>query len=287
MVRPNFPDKGDAHFDSIDDEEGFVKWLNKGAWRLFVGGRADFSHAEARGGTQTVVDSAIVMKNSDEFTFSNKLAKEGVKKSSFTFLNTSKHITRLKKEHHPAVAPIMEFEEFRDSEVRTKSIKERKQYYDREKVSGPYNDMMTKSCVQSAINIASTDLIREFISEVVEHHKGADFTVHTDRKSRTRYWYRSIHHPLSVLLDQGYQIVPEISSEHSQKGFMLIFKKDEREVDPRLRLRLHYNNGVSVFFKMGNQKSGSFVLKLQQDPGSLPGMLSFIEEMGNLNQAPF
>ena len=284
MARPNFPDDGTAHRDSIDDEEFFSRWLNEGGWRLFdLGGRVDFHHAEPRGGTQTVVDCAIVMKNGDEFTFSNKLAKKGVKKTSFTLLNSSKPITRLKREHHPAIAPLMELEGFRDSEVRNKSVEERKLNYDRDNVSGPYNDMMTESCVQSAINIAKSDLIREFVSDVVEHHKGADFTVHNDRKSRTLYWYRSIHHPLSVLLDRGYQIVPEVSGGHSQKGFMLKLKKGETEFDPRLRLRLHYNNGVSVFFKMGNQKSGSFVLKLQQDPGSLPGMLSFIKEMGNLN----
>ena len=296
---------GTAHRDSIEDEQGFVDWLNDGGHKNFQF-PAEFVRAETRGGAQQIADAVAILVDGTEIKFSCKLAKKGIESTSFTLLNASHVITRIKQDGEykgvsaKALIPFKNLDIFRDKICQTLTKT------DFEKDKKIYTKKMGDACIESVAFFTEPQLLQSFIDDIKRHYSSIDYIVHTDRISRTLYFYSPEDWPFWHFSDLGYSPYAinakgeshSISNKPTGKGFHLGFKSttspdsvatisDERS-NLGLRIRLHHNNGTSAFFGFSDSNSNSYpVLKLQQDPNTVHILLDWIRSKNKLLEIPF
>jgi len=265
---------GKGHHTSIEDEARFSDWLNSGAHQHFDF-TGIFKSAHTVGGTQNTED-VVVKTDAGEVRFSCKLAGGGIASHSHTYLNTSKLITELKRDGNSCVQPIIDLEDFRDEEVRKipDSIKRRNN-------RDQYAKMMRAACAETLLALPE-DVIANFFRDSMQHALEMDWMVIFDQPMGRYYWWSPSHHPAIAAMEGGWdvRIIPKKSG--SESANLLLVSPTGEEAELGLRLRVKHNNGVSDLFHMGTQNTGSFVTTIQQDPGSVPGILDLMRDQGHL-----
>ena len=277
---------GTSYNDSVDDEKNFVAWLNRGGHKRldFLNG---FEKAEKKGGPKMVEDAIATLEGNRTVKFSCKLAKKGIEKTSFTFLNSTKIITNIRSIgkfvgiNKSDLKVAFEFEKFRDKE-----LKDNPERTDREqKIETIYRPRMDAVSYELMDKFSTNRLLKKFIQGIIDHYKDIDYVVHTDREKKKVYMYKPEHHPLFQYISEGYFPIAWINSMKPQtnKSFNIGLLKSRKLKNLNLTFRLHYNNGVSAMFKCSDSNTNAYLcLKLQQNTGSLPGVLNWIREQGNL-----
>ena len=279
---------GTPYEDSVDDETKFVDWLNRGGHKRldFLDG---FQNAEKRGGSKVVEDAIATLSGDRTVRFSCKLAKKGIEKTSFTFYNSTKFITKIKQNgtflgiNKTDLKPAFDFEKFRDKE-----LKDNPDRPDRElKIETTYRPRMDAVSYELMDKFSTNRVLKRFINGIIDHYKDIDYFVHTDREKRKMYMYEPKHHPLFHYITEGYFPTAWRNSMNVQttKGLQVALLKSRDLKNLSLYFRLHYNNGVSAFFKCSDSNTNAHLcLKLQQNTGSLPGVINWIREQDNLTE---
>ena len=278
---------GNGHHDGITAERYFVDFLNKGGHQIFPFD-GEFIRAEHRGGTGTIVD-AVILTSEGEVTFSIKYAKEGLSKTSGTFLNTSRLITEMRKKNDPIVRPIQNLLEIRDREIA--SIPNPNIRYSKR---DEYEAKYFLPLLSEAFGNFPADLIYYFLSVSVNHLLECDYIVHIDRKENNYSCYRPEVHPVvhAISNNWGLGLLPQKPGKKSRN--LIHIDENGNEFDYGLRFIVKHNNGVSDFFKMStrarkknrNMGGGSFVTTINQNPTSVPRIIQIIEDQGNLIRYP-
>lgn len=277
---------GTSYNDSVDDETKFVDWLNRGGHKRlsFLDG---FVTAEKKGGPKVVEDAIATLSGDRTIRFSCKLAKKGIEKTSFTFFNSTKIITNIKAKgkflgiNKTDLKVAFDFEKFRDKELKDNPVRA-----DREqKVETTYRPRMDQVSHELMGNFSTNRVLKKFINGIIEHYKDIDYFVHTDREKEKMYLYKPEHHPLFHYISEGYFPIAwkNLMKPQTKKSVNIGLLKSRNLKNLDLCFRLHYNNGVSAMFKCSDSNSNAYLcLKLQQNPGSLPGVINWIREQNNL-----
>jgi hypothetical protein len=270
-----YDNTGKGHHTSIEDEQRFSDWLNSGGHREFDWGEHRFIEARTMGGTQNTED-VVAETTGGLVRFSCKLARGGVASHSHTYKNTSRLITRLKKEGHYCVQPIIQLESFRDQEVRR--IPDANQ---RRENRTMYAAKMRAACAETLLNLPK-DVITDLFELSMKHALEMDWMVLYDQPIGRYYCWRPNHHPAIAALEGGWDVRITPKQRGSESANLVLIGPNGEEADLKLRLRVKHNNGVSDLFHMGTQNTGSFVTTIQQDPGSVQAILDLMDDHGHL-----
>ena len=270
-----YDNTGKGHHTSIEDEQRFSDWLNSGGHREFDWGEHRFIEARTMGGTQNTED-VVAETTGGLVRFSCKLARGGVASHSHTYKNTSRLITRLKKEGHYCVQPIIQLESFRDQEVRR--LPDANQ---RRENRTMYAVKMRAACAETLLNLPK-DVITDLFELSMKHALEMDWMVLYDQPIGRYYCWRPYHHPAIAALEAGWDVRITPKQIGSESANLVLVGPNDEEADLKLRLRVKHNNGVSDLFHMGTQNTGSFVTTIQQDPGSVQAILDLMDDHGHL-----
>ena len=270
-----YDNTGKGHHTSIEDEQRFSDWLNSGGHREFDWGEHRFIEARTMGGTQNTED-VVAETTGGLVRFSCKLARGGVASHSHTYKNTSRLITRLKKEGHYCVQPIIQLESFRDQEVRR--IPDANQ---RRENRTMYAAKMRAACAETLLNLPK-DVITDLFELSMKHALEMDWMVLYDQPIGRYYCWRPNHHPAIAALEGGWDVRITPKQRGSESANLVLIGPNSEEANLKLRLRVKHNNGVSDLFHMGTQNTGSFVTTIQQDPGSVQAILDLMDDHGHL-----
>ena len=259
-----FLNNGRNHKDGVSNEYDVAEYINNNiedllnrGWFPEIDEDSTFIICEHKGGTGCIEDAVIHYTdgkgNHKEILISIKNKNKGIGVGSIDYLNSSKVIKMYEDDFYNKIVEVDT-----DHERIKKTFPESKK-------RGMLD--IIRSEVNNTADHVLTSLSSETLNEILKNQVFCHDDLHmivNDRKINKLTHTHYSDHPVPKILKDGY--LPSIINGRGQTSKKVVFVKDNDVIDFGIRVRLHYNNGITAKLGLSTANKGSqWCFKIQQD----------------------